>query len=811
MFRLPSPSDLGMDLRYALRAVRKDWRLFVFAVLIVGLGTGACTAIYSLLSPLMVRDLPFADSERLVWIANDGEGGMSAVTSRTSNLRDFRAESRAFEGITGYFAFFDYQTYNLVGDGEPERLVGVDVAQDFLDVLGVPVAHGRNFDDEEGVWGGRKAMILSHDFWVRRFAADPSVVGTALTLNGTPTEVVGVLPQSFDFAATFVPHTRVDFLLPFPISDETDLWGNTLSMIGRLAPGVSVEKAQGDLEAVIAGLSEADPDRWGLGAVVTGLQDRIASPFRAAGLLLAGAALVVMLIVCVNLSNLLLARGKRRAEEMAVRSALGAPRNRLIRQLLAESLVLSIAGSALGLVIAVAATRFVATNPALEVPLLRTAAVDTTTLLFAAGLSLVVTLLVGLLPALQVTRREASVFNEAGRGLSAGRGSTRLREGLVIAEVAMACILLVFGGLLLKSFQRVLDNDLGFRADELVRWQINPERRFETPEDSNAYYGELVRRVEAVPGVERVALTDAAPLGRNRTWGVGVPGVEYNGSSTVGAFPHLVDASYFGTMEIPLLRGRVFTADDTGDRETVAVLNQTAANVLFRGEEALGRTFLIGGEQEVRVVGVVEDVLHRSLEDGAGLQMYLPMTQVPDFRTVDLVVRSTLPASTLARDVQNAIRAYDPALPAREYQAFSAVVERSVSPRRLTLELLGSFAATALVLAILGIYGVLSFAVSERVREIGIRMALGETHGAVLARVIGKSLALAAVGLGIGVAGSIAVARWSASLLYQVRPTDPSTFALMAALLLGVSAVAGLVPAWRAARTDLATVLKAGG
>ncbi|MCG8460171.1 MAG: ABC transporter permease, partial [Holophagales bacterium] len=449
--RFQGLAALSSDARYALRAVRKDLRLFGFSAAIIGLGVGACTAVFSLLSPLMVRQLPFEEPERLVWVAHRaGDGGMSSVTSRTSNLRDFRALSGSFEGLTGYFAFFEYRTFNLLGVGEPERMVGVDVAHDFLDVLGVVPLHGRSFTEEEGAWGGPRAVLLDHGFWQRRFAADPSVVGTSVNLGGEPREIVGVLPPSFDFASIFTPHTRVDFLLPFPISDETDAWGNTLAMVGRLAPGATVTSAQADLERVIDGLQQADPERWGLGASVSGLQEHISGPFRAAGLLLAAAATSVMLIVCVNLSNLLLARGQERAREMAVRSALGAPRGRLIRQLLGESLILSSAGTLVGLLVGWGVVRFVTANPAIDVPLLRHASLDLTTLAFASALALVVAVLVGLVPALRVTRMGRDVNRGAHRGASADRGSSRLREALVVAEVAMACVLLVLGALLLE-------------------------------------------------------------------------------------------------------------------------------------------------------------------------------------------------------------------------------------------------------------------------------------------------------------------------------------------------------------------------
>ena len=809
MTPLLHPSTLVQDARYAARAVRKDFGLFMFAVCIVGLGVGACTAIFSVLSPLLLRALPFDEPERLVWIANDGEGGMSAVTSRASNLRDFRELSRAFDGLTGYNAFFEQGGYNYGGDEQAQRLVGVGVAGNFLEVLGVQPVVGRGFNAEESRWGGPNAVVLSHGFWQRQFAGETDVVGRSILLNNDPSQVVGVLPADFDFAAVFAPHTRVDFLRVFPISDETDRWGNTLSIIGRLAPGVTAAQAQEDLDRVILGLQEADPERWGLGAVVDGLQHKIAGPFRSALLLLAIAAGAVMLIVCVNLSSLLLAKSSRRSREMAVRSALGASRLRLVRQMLIESSILSGGGALLGLGVAWTVTRFVSGLQGLRVPLLSEVAVDGQALLFTVALACAVGVAVGIIPALQVSiGGEASMFRGTRRSMSASRHSTRFREILVVGEVALACMLLVVGGLLLRSFQNVLDVDLGFSPDQVVTWQLSTSRSFDEHPELVAHMRQIAAGVEALPGVSSVGLSDAIPLGRNRTWPLGAPGYTYeNDQGHFSTFPHMVDAGYLRTLDIPLVAGRHFTPEDTHDRPYVAILNETAAAKVFHGEDPLGRTVIIAGD-ETEVVGIVKDIRHRSLEVEAGPQMYLPMAQIPAFSTLDLVVRSSVAAPALAPSVSTAIRALDPSIPTREYHTLSGVVDRSVSPRKLTLQLLVAFAATALLLAALGIYGVLSYSVAERIPEIGIRMALGETGFEVLRRVVGKTVLLASVGLAFGAAGSYAASRGVASMLYGVQAGDPWTFVVMAAMLLGVAVLAGFLPALRAARTNVASVLR---
>ena len=805
-----SPSSWLQDTRYALRAVRKDLGLFSFAVVIVGLGIGACTAIFSVLNPLLLSPLPFPDADRLVVIDNDGNpDSLSSITSRTSNLRDFRTDTETFDGLTGFFAFFGSRSYNLVGDGPPQKLMGVDVAADFLDVLGVEPALGRGFSAEEGLWGAAPTAILSHRFWNLRFGADPDVIGKTLPLDDRSFEIVGVLPASFDFSQLFSPNLNVDFLLPFPIADETDRWGNTLTMVGRLAPGVTVPQAQADLDNAIAGLEAADGERWGLGARVTPLRERISGPFRNALLLLGIAAGSVLLIVCVNLSNLLLAKSERRRREMAVRSALGASRARLVRQMLLESTVLSAAGALLGIGLAALVVRSVSQLQGLKVPMLADVTLDSQVLGFSILLTTCVGLLVGILPALGLSRQDrAQVTRGSRRTSSASKQSARYRELLIVAEVALACALLIVGGLLLQSFRNVMDVEIGFDAAEVTAWQLNAGRSFEDDAGRNAYFEQLRDRVAAVSGVESAGLVDAIPFGRNRTWPLSAAGYTYpNEQSALYAFPHMVDDAYLQTLDISLVAGRYFEPTDTADSRPVVILNETAAKDIMNGEDPLGREVLIQNTA-VEVVGIVRDIRHVHLETGSGPQMYLNFHQVPAYNSLDLVVRSTLPTATLVPAVRAAIAELDSNLPTESFVSLAGVVERSSSPRRLTLQVLVAFAGIALILAALGIYGVLSYSVAEQVPEIGIRMALGETRGDVLRRIVGRTLSLSSVGwlLGLGVAWVLN--RWVSSMLYGVEANDPSNLVAGSVLLLVVAGLAGLVPALRAARLDIASVLR---
>ena len=805
---------VAVDVRTALRRLGREPGFAAFAVLIVALGVAAATAVFSVMSPLLLRPLPFREPGRLVSVARAADGGLSSVTSRAANLRDYRTLARSFEALTGYDAFFDYNSYTLVGRGAPERLVGIGVAQDFLPVLGVRPLLGRNFTAEEGRQGGPPAVILTYAFWQRRFGGDPAVVGRALTINNAPVAVVGVLPPSFDFAATFVPASRVDVLGAFPISDETDRIGNTLAIVGRLRPGVTVQGAQAELDRINARLLQADPGRWGLQATVTGLQTHIAGAFRAPLLVLAAGAALVLLVACANLSNLLLTRAHRRAQEMTVRSALGASRRRLLAPLLTESLVLAAGGGVAGAALAAGVTRWVAGTHAVSVPLLRTASVNASALAFALALTLLTGLVVGIAPALQVARgREAAALRAAGRGASEGRRSAAVREGLVVAEVALACVLLVGGGLLLHSFVRVLDVDLGFRPAGAVAWQLGTLRDF--PGDSTgaqraAFFDDVAARVRAVPGVDAVGLTDTPPLGRNREWIVGAKGVAYGREQTPVAFPRLVDRYYLPAIGIPLVAGRPFTAQDGPASLKVIILNRTAAARLFPGADPVGRTVRINGnEEDLQVVGVVADVRHQALEKAAGLEMYFPYAQKTAYGTLTMVVRSRRPVASLAPAVAAALRAADATMPTGDYQALDAVVDQATSPRRFVLAVLGAFAGTALLLAALGIYAVLSYAVGQRGREIGVRMALGASAAWVRRGVVRRTVGLAAVGVAVGAAVSVGTSRALGSQLFGVGAADPAAFGGAAALLLAVAALAGYVPARRAAATEPLVALRA--
>ena len=798
---------LRQDVRYSLRTLRREAGFFAAAVLVIGLGIGANTAIFSAVNALLFRPLQFKSSERLVWIANTGAtGGLSSVTTRVANYMDWRRATRSFEELAAYFAFFDYGTYNLIGAGEPERLVGVGVSQNFLDFLGVKPEVGRWFSGHECQWNGAPAAILTHGLWERRFGADPHIVGRSVTLNDRATTIVGVLPPAFDFSTVFTPGSRVDMIVPFPITPETDRFGNTLAVIGRLKPGISLQQAQAEFDVINEQIRAAHPDRWTFGARLTGLQEQLTGRFRRSLLLLLSAVGAVLLIACTNLSNLLLARAASRKKETAIRSALGASRWRLARQMLTESLILSCCGAVLGLALAYVGVRFLATIRSVSIPLLRTVELDGTALLFTVLAALGTGLLFGIVPALQASGGDdSSSLKDTGRGLSEGRRTAWTRSALVVSEVALACVLLVGAGLLVRSFLHVLDVELGFRPESTAVWRIESGQNYSTAAQRVSFYERLVQSVEVVPGVESAGVTDALPLGRDRSWGIFARGVTYPRGQLPTAHPRLVDHRYIRTMRIPLVAGRNFSAHDAAESEKVVIINEKAARRLWPGQNAVGQLAMIGGER--RVVGVVGNVRHQSPEQEGELEAYLPLTQVTT-GSVELVVRTKLPPENVAPGVRAALRAVEPALPTAEFQTLGDLVDRAVSPRRFLMLLLGAFAAAALLLASVGIYGVVSYNVSQRTQEIGIRMALGASAGQVRRHVIGRTVALVSSGILVGVAGAAALARLTASLLYGLEPFDPATFIATVLVLVGVSVLAGYLPALRASRVDPMSALR---
>ena len=800
---------LMQDLRYTFRTLRRDAAFTTFVILIAGLGVGASSTVFSVVDTLLLRPLPFAEPDRLVWIANRDVSGLSDQTTQVGHMLDLRERTQSLSAIAGYFAFYGVGDNVLSGSGEPERLSGVPVSQNFFNVLGVQPYLGRVFNTEESRWRGPKAVMLSHAFWQRRFASDPSIVGTAVTLNDEPHTIVGVLPASFDFASVFAPGSHFDLYFPFPLSEETSRWGNTMAMIGRLQPGASVASAQAEIRTLATQLTQEHPQRNSFQGNVKALAEHVSGRMRLAVWVLAGAVGVVMLIVCANLSNLLLARTASRQKEIAIRSSLGAGRRRLIAQMLTEGIVLSCTGAALGLLVAVGGTRALAQMEAVSVPLLSNVTTDLTTLGFTLAMAIVTGVVFGLAPVFQARSAELHEnLKDAARGSTEGRRRTWVRNALVASEIAFACVLLVGAGLLIRSLIRVLDVDLGFEPARAATIRVDPDARYTTQEQRNAYLDEVLRRVKTIPGVEAAGTSDSLPLGFNRTWSPRAKGVTYERGRTPSAFVRIVSDGYPAAMGIPLRAGRDISERDTRASEPVIVINETMARALFPGQDPIGKVILNACAEERRVIGVVGDVRHLALEQPSGNEMYIPARQCRDQASVDLVVRSRLEPASMASAVRRELKSLAPNLATNDFRTLQQLVDKSTSPRRFFVLLLGGFAVFALVLASLGIYGLISYSVNQRTQEIGIRMALGASRRQVQLGIIAQTLRLAVIGMTLGAAAAWALARGLAALLFEVTPEDPATFVVMLLVLGSVSLFAGYVPARRASRVDPMVALR---
>lgn len=810
---LPRLESFVQDARYGLRTLGRDWPFTLVAVTILALGIGANTVVYSFVDALLLSPLPFAEPERLVWISNGepGETNPSGLASRVLTYRAWLEGVDQLEEAAAYSPFFTRASWALTGDGrEPERLKAVRVTGNFLSVLGVSPQLGRRFAADEVVVNGPRAVIISHGLWERRFEGRGGIIGEPIELNDEPWTVVGVLPADFDFGSVFEPGYHVDLLIP-AILDEMDGWGNTLAVVGRLAPGATVQSAARELEAFTERLKEDRPELagWTVFARTSRLRDHVSAPIRSALWLLWGAVGLVLLIVCANLANLMLVRGVSRRPEMAIRAALGAGRARLFRQLLTESALLAGLGVVLGLSLATLTVRAIVARESFALPLLETTRIDGSVVAVAALTTLLVTLVVGIVPAIQVGRRDGTgTLEKSSRGAVGDRAQHWTRSSLVVAEIALACTLLIGAGLLIRSFGQLIDVELGFEPRNRASFQVSAGARYRDSTDVEEFQRQLLQRLRDTPRVEDAAFSDNLPLDGNRSWGLRRADRFEDEEVTGTAYVRLVSDGYFETMGIPVLSGRGFTPDDSSGGEPVIVLNQTAAEWLWPEGNPVGERVIAGGNER-RVVGVVGDVRHNAMEEESGSEMYLPIAQA-GVRAASLVVHTEGNPLAMAGAIRAAVREVDPRIPFNDLQPLERLVDRAVASRRFVTGMLVGFAGLALVLASLGIYGVISYSVGQRRPEIGVRLALGAQPGRVLRAEIRRALVMTACGLGLGLGGALLASRLLRSLLYEVGTTDAATYATMGAVLLGAGLLAGYLPARRAARINPVTALRDG-
>ena len=808
-------NEFGRDIRYTLRSFRKNSGFAAIAILVLALGIGVNAAVFSVVNTLLLRPLPFPDSQRLVWFTGGkslatkirASAGLSAQTYTVDAYEEFKRNTQSFHAVTSYQTFYSSIQYKLTGRGEPQQLVAVEIAENFLSTLGVRPALGRDFTREECQKGGRAAVMLSYYFWKNQFAADPAIVGKDVIVNGKSVTVVGVLPASFDFGAVFAPGMKVDVFVP-AVMDFWRTWGNTLAVVGRLKPGVSVAQAQDEADRLFPHLKVVHPDWYeDYASDLTTLKDHVSGQLRRSLVVLWSAVGMILLIVCVNLSNLQLSRAATRSKELAMRRALGASRSRVIRQLLTESMVLSIAGAALGLCLAAAIVFYLAHQASITLPLLTTIRLDSAALGWTLLIALTAGILFGLAPAFKLSGADLqTALKDNGNGMAAGRSHERFRATLVVSEIALACILLVGAGLLLRSFLRVLDVDLGFEPSHAASMQVDYDDGGKL-ENRGPILQEMLRRVSALPGVDSAGISDMLPLDRNRTWGIAALGTSSKDRDTQ-AFVYVVTPGYIPTLGMRIRAGRDFNWTDTPASQHVVIINEAAARREWPGQNPIGKMAEGIEKNPVRVIGVISDVRESSLEAVSSPEIYVPMTQNADAEGATLVVRSRVSPESLASSVLTTLRSLNPGQPAAEFRPLQMLVDHAVSPRRFFVLLVTIFAGLGVLLAALGIYGVISYSVTQKTQEIGVRMALGATAGRVLRDVMTGTLRLTLTGIALGTVASLVVARLIASLLFSTSPWDMRTFLAMVAALLTVALIAGYVPARRASRVSPMSALR---
>jgi len=795
------------DLRYGLRMLAKKPGFTVVAMFTLALGIGANSAIFSVVNGVLLRPMPLEDPDRLIkiWesLPSGGQGTASAP-----NLKDWREQNTVFRGIAAYTP----SNLNLGGQDSPERLSGVAVSTNFFDVVGVRPRLGRAFQIGEDEAGRNHVALLSHRLWQRAFGGDAGVVGKDVLLNGESYTVVGVMPPEFRFPSRLIEVWVPLVIPPDQINNRGSHWMFTLA---RLKPDVGFEQAREQMVTIAKRLEQQYPDsQAGRGVFLIPLQEETVQGIRPALRALMFAVGFVLLIACANVANLLLAGATSRRREIAVRTALGAGRLRLVRQLLTESLLLAVAGGALGLALAkwgVAALLVLAEN---FLPRANEVGLDWRVAAFTAALSLLTGVFFGLIPALQSSRVDLQSALKEGAGAGGGAQTNWLRSGLVVLEVAATLVLLIGAGLLIKSFIRLYETDLGFKAENILTMSLAlPQAKYPDAQAAAAFHQKLLERVAALPGARSAGVINYLPL---QQWGFnGGIDIEGQGPYEPGRGPlaefRAISPDYFRTLGIPLVSGRSFTSQDQGNSAPVVIVNQTLAQRYMPGQNPIGKRIRSIGNDWRTVVAVVGDVRQSGVTRAVRAEVFVPVTQAiwtSLTQTMSLAVRADAEPEALIAVVRNAVREVDPAQPVFNVKTMEAVVADSVSDRRLNMLLLGIFAAVALTLAVIGIYSVMSYTVSQSAREIGIRMALGARSTDVLKLVVGQGMALTLVGVGLGVAGAFGLTRLMATLLYGVTATDPLTFAVVAVSLTLVVLVACWLPARRATKVDPLTALK---
>jgi len=801
--------DLRQDIAYALRKLRSAPAFAATAILTLALGVGANTAIFSVVNGVLFRPLAFPRPEQLyqVWSSNPSTGMLEGSVSPL-DLDDWRAQRQVIADIGGYWYASNGSGVDLTGLGTPQRLSATFVEPGFFNALGVQPSIGRLPREDEMVRGGRdRVVVLSYAFWQRQFAGDPSIVGKTLTLGGEPYEVLGVMPRGFLYPAedveVWVPYSTIpDSAIP------RQRWMRLLTVVARARDGVTQQQVQSELQTVVSRLVQAHPQEnanW-TGVTMRPLRDAITGNVRVGLLVLLGAVGFVLLMTCVNVASLLLARATSREREIAVRVALGAGRGRVVRQLLTESVVLALLAGVAGLAVAWGGVRFLLALAAGQLPRGTEVAIDATTLAYALGISLVTGLLFGLVPAARSTAGDLQqVLRSGGRGLAGGAGN-RLRYGLVISEVALSMMLVVGGGLMVRSFLSLLRVDPGFRPEQLLvlNFTLDADRH----PNYRGLYAQMLERVRAIPGVMAAGGVKDAPFkGTGERWPFGLPGMTVpEGQDPPAAQVLHVSDGFFNAIGARLLAGRDFSMTDRDSTPPVTIINEAFARQWFPGEDPVGKSLQLG-PRPIEIIGVVNDIRQKAVAEPAEPMFYVHVQQNGRVR-VNLVVRTSGEPMTMATAVRNAIWSVDRDQTITDTYTYQDAMREALARPRLLTVLLGIFGAIGLALGALGLYGVLAFLVSQRTREIGVRLALGARPADVLRMIVSRGLGLTAVGIAIGAVLALALGRFMAGVLYGVETNDPQTMLLVSVVLLAAAALASWIPARRASRVDPAVTLR---
>jgi putative ABC transport system permease protein len=807
------------DLRYGFRGLRRNPGFAVTAVLVLALGIGANTAIFSIVNGVLLKPLPYQDSSRImqIWHVPPAKSfpGLSIFSVSPANFLDWQSQSSSFESM----AIYGGRSLTLGGTERPEAVFACAAGLEFFSILRTQPILGRTFAPDEHQPGRDHVLLLSAKFWRDRFASARSVVGTTITVNSQPYTIIGVMPDNFrqpGWAQVWIPLAWT--------SEERAVRGNHNYMVlGRLKPGATVRQAQAELTAISTRLEQQYPeDDKGWGSVVLPLREQLVRDVRPALLVLLGAVAFVLLIACANVANLVLAKILARRKEIAIRSALGASRLAILRQVLAETLLLSLAGGVLGAILASTSLQVLSKILADRLPRFADVALDLQVLAFTLAVSLLAGILAGLLPSIRFTRSDVNEALKQGesRG-SSDSGGTRTRQFLVVSEVALSLILLIGAGLMIRTLLELRNVKPGFDSNNVLTMDVPvPADKFSTPVGQINFFNDVLQRVRAIPGVDSAGAIDSLPLGdggSHQPFSIeGRPVLPMSEQPEVDV--RLISTGYVRAFHIPVIAGRDFSESDTLDRNKVTVISASLAKRFFPNENPLGKhltlTFFPNVTREI--VGIVGDTKLETLDETRPVDViYIPLPQLTSppseaWRSfgLTLTVRTLSDPHTAISAVTDAIHQAGPDLPVADVKTMDEVIAESVSPQRFNLLLLASFAGLALVLAAVGIYSVLAYTVRRRVREIGIRMALGASHSDVLRLVLTDGLKPILLGIAIGVAAALALSRIVASLLFGIRPTDPLTFSAVVALLVAIGLLATLLPAYRATRVEPVRILR---